>query len=96
VRATGRKKLVMLALWTGACLAFAAVSAIHDGYELYPVVDAVGGASSEAHRSGLERVMQAGARPANWVQLICELQRDWARDATAHAFGEILFAAVGQ
>lgn len=96
VRRTGRRKLVMLALWTEACLAFAALSAMHDGFEVYPVVDAVGGTSPEAHRAGLERVAQAGAQPTSWVQLICELQRDWARSATVPKFSEILFAAVGQ
>jgi hypothetical protein len=49
---------------------------------VYPVVDAVGGTSPEAHRAGLERVVQAGAQPISWVGLACELQRDWARTAT--------------
>jgi hypothetical protein len=46
---------------------------------VYPVVDAVGGTSPEAHRAGLERVVQAGAQPISWVSLACELQRDWSR-----------------
>jgi hypothetical protein len=29
----------------------------------------------------LERIVQAGAKPVSWAQLICELQRDWARQA---------------
>ena len=32
------------------------------------------------HRSGLERVVQAGAQPIGWVSLACEL--DWARMET--------------
>jgi nicotinamidase-related amidase len=56
-----------------------------------PVVDAVGGTSAEAHRAALERVVQAGARPVSWVQVICELQRDWARTETVPTFREILF-----
>src|SRR6202046_3890449 len=82
VEATGRKKLIMTALWTEVCLAFPALDAMRDGYEVYPVVDAVGGTSPEAHRAGLERIVQAGARPISWVSLACELQRDWARVAT--------------
>src|SRR6267143_1629165 len=77
VEAAGRKKLVMTALWTEVCLALAALDAMRDGYEVYPVVDAVGGTSAEAHRAALERMMQAGAKPVSWVQLLCELQRDW-------------------
>src|SRR5207247_1815224 len=91
VNATGRKKLIMTALWTEACLSFPALDAMRGGYEVYPVVDAVGGTSVEAHRTALERIVQAGGKPVTWVQLICELQRDWARTETAQAFREILF-----
>jgi nicotinamidase-related amidase len=82
VEATGRKKLIMTALWTEICLAFPTLDALRDGFEIYPVVDAVGGTSPEAHRAGLERIVQAGARPISWVGLAGELQRDWARADT--------------
>src|SRR5882762_1644460 len=49
VEATGRKKLIMTALWTEVCLAFPSLDAMRDGFEVYPVVDAVGGTSVEAH-----------------------------------------------
>jgi nicotinamidase-related amidase len=91
VRATGRRKLVIGALWTEVCLAFPALCALSEGYEVYPIVDAVGGTSLEAHEAGLRRVEQAGAQPTTWKQLACELQRDWARTATARRFAEILF-----
>jgi nicotinamidase-related amidase len=95
VKATSRKKLIMTALWTEACLTFPALDALKEGYEVYPVVDAVGGTSLEAHRAALERIVQAGAKPIGWVQLLCELQRDWARKETAGPFAEILFAVEG-
>jgi len=79
VEGAGRKKLVMTALWTEVCLALAALDAMRDGYEVYPVVDAVGGTSAEAHHAALERMVQAGAQPISWMSLACELQRDWAR-----------------
>ena len=82
VRATGRPKLIFCALWTEVCMAFTALDALRDGYEVYPVVDAVGGTSVEAHRAGLQRVVQAGGQPISWVSLACELQRDWARQET--------------
>ena len=95
VKATGRKKLIMCALWTEVCLVFPALDALRDGFEVYPVVDAVGGTSFQAHRAGLERIIQAGAQPTGWVQLICELQRDWNREKTVPGFAEIVFAVEG-
>jgi len=82
VEATGRRKLIMTALWTEICLAFPSLDAMRAGFETYPVVDAVGGTSPEAHRAGLERIAQAGGKPVSWVSLACELQRDWARTET--------------
>ena len=92
VKSTGRKKLLMTAQWTEACLSFPTLDALREGYEVYPIVDAVGGISVEAHRTALEGVVQAGAQPTSWVQVRCELQRDWARKDTAGPFAEILFA----
>ena len=96
VKATGRKKLIMTALWTEACLSFPALDGLREGYEVYPVVDAVGGTSVEAHRAALERIMQAGAQPTSVVQLLCELQRDWARTESVQPVGEILFTIEGR
>ena len=96
VKATGRKKLLMCALWTEVCLSFPTLDALQDGYEVYPIVDAVGGTSAEAHRTALERMTQAGARPTTWVQIACELQRDWSRTETAQRFAEILFVVEGR
>ena len=90
VRATGRRKLIFCALWTEVCMAFTALDALREGYEVYPVVDAIGGTSVEAHRAGLERVVQAGAQPISWVSLACELQRDWARVETVPEIVEIV------
>ena len=92
IEATGRKKIVMIALWTEVCLAFPLLDAMRQGFEAYPVVDAVGGTSEKAHRAGLERLMLAGAQPVSRVQFACELQRDWSRSATAGAVREIVFA----
>jgi nicotinamidase-related amidase len=95
VVATGRKKLIMAALWTEVCLVHPALDAIAEGFEVYPVVDCVGGTSLEAHQAGLTRLIQAGGIPVGWVQLICELQRDWNRDDTVPGFSDILFAIEG-
>ena len=90
VHATGRRKLIICALWTEICMAFTALDALREGYEVYPVVDAIGGTSPEAHRAGLDRVMQAGAQPIGWVSLAVELQRDWARQDTVQQVIEIV------
>jgi len=90
VRATGRRKLIICALWTEICMAFPALDAMREGYEVYPVVDAIGGTSIEAHRAGLERVVQAGAKPTSWVALAVELQRDWGRLETVQEVVQIV------
>jgi nicotinamidase-related amidase len=90
VRAAGRRKLIFCALWTEVCMAFAALDALREGYEVYPVVDAIGGTSVEAHRAGVERVVQAGGVPIGWVSFACELQRDWNRIETVPQIVEIV------
>ena len=90
VRETGRRKLIICALWTEICTAFPALDALREGYEVYPVVDAIGGTSVEAHQAGLERVIQAGAKPISWVALAVELQRDWARQETVEGVVQIV------
>lgn len=82
VEATGRKKLVMAALWTEVCLVFPAIEAISTGYEVYIVTDASGGTSPEAHEMALRRMVQAGAVPVTWQQVMLEWQRDWSRKDT--------------
>lgn len=94
VKATGRHKLIMVALWTEVCLVFPALDALREGFEVFHVVDAVAGTSLEAHRAGLERILQAGGQPITWIQLACELQRDWAREDTTAGFAEIVFASI--
>jgi hypothetical protein len=71
-------------------MAFAALDALREGYQVYPVVDAIAGTSVEAHRAGLERVVQAGGRPISWVSLASELQRDWVRQETVQEVVQIV------
>lgn len=89
VKATGRKKLIMTALWTEACLTFPALDALKEGYDVYVVVDAVGGTSVVSHDMALRRIEQAGGKMITLVQLLCELQRDWKRTETVPAFLDI-------
>ena len=91
VKETGRKKLIMCALWTEACLTFPSLDALREGYEVYPLVDAVGGTSKLAHKTALRRLEQAGAKLITTPQLACELQRDWNRSETVAGFTQALF-----
>jgi len=89
VKVLGRRKLIITALWTEACLTFPALDAIQEGYEVYVPVDAVGGTSLAAHETALRRIEQAGGKLISRVQLYCELQRDWAREATLPGFMDV-------
>jgi len=95
VEATGRKKLIMTALWTEACLTFPALDALRDGYEVYVVADAVGGTSLAAHEMGLRRIEQAGGKMISVPQLFCELQRDWNRSETVPDFMNLFIETGG-
>lgn len=79
VEKTGRKKLVIAGLWTEVCVAFPTIDALRAGYEVFVVVDAIGGVSRVAHESAMQRMTQAGAIPISVLGLACELQRDWGR-----------------
>ena|SRR5438093_411464 len=61
VKKTGRKKLVIAALWSGMCLAQPAIHAMGEGYDVYAVTDASGGVSAEAHDMAIRRLVAAGA-----------------------------------
>lgn len=95
VEKTGRKKLVIAALWTEVCLAFPAIQAMQAGYEVYAVEDASGGTSEVAHRAAMDRVMQAGAVPVTAIQVLLELQRDWARRETYDAVMSVALQHCG-
>ena len=95
VKETGRKKLIMTALWTEACLTFPVLDALKEGYEVYIVVDAVGGTSKEAHDAAIRRMEQAGAISISVAQLFCELQRDWNRAETQQGFMELFINTGG-
>ena len=95
IEKTNRTKIVMAALWTEVCLAFPALSALQAGYEVYAVIDASGASSTEAHEMAIKRMTQAGIIPVTWLQVLCELQRDWARQETYGAVMELIKEHAG-
>ncbi|SMG18728.1 hydrolase [Paenibacillus aquistagni] len=82
VQATGRTKLLIAGLWTEACVLFPALCAKADGYDVYVVTDASGGATKEAHDMAVLRMAQAGVKPVTWLQVLLEYQRDWSHKET--------------
>ncbi|MFE4512987.1 hydrolase [Kitasatospora sp. NPDC056783] len=90
VKATGRGKVVIAGLWTEVCLVLPVLSMIDQGYEVYVVTDASGGVSPQAHEHAVQRMAQAGAVPVTWLQVLLELQRDWARTETYGAVTDIV------
>src|SRR6266478_301138 len=95
VKKTGRKKLVIAALWSEMCLAMPAIHAMGDGYDVYVVTDASGGVSPEAHDMAIRRLVAAGAQPITWLGLAGELQRDWARTEYLEDLAKIFTERAG-
>lgn len=77
IERTGRKKIVMSGITTDVCVAFAALSALDAGYEVYVVVDASGSTNDATQQASLMRMSQAGAIMGTWFALSCELLSDW-------------------
>jgi nicotinamidase-related amidase len=89
--ANGRKKIVVSGLWSEVCNMMFALSAMQEGgYEIYMVADASGGTSMDAHKYAMDRMVQAGVVPMTWLQVLLELQRDWARRDTYDAVIDIV------
>lgn len=84
IEATGRKKVIIAGLWTEVCVAFPTLDMLKEGYEVYPVVDAIGGISTAAHDAAITRMVTAGAQPVNALQVASEYMRNWAREESDH------------
>ena len=83
VRNTGRKTLIIAGVWTSVCVAFPALQAKANGYNVYAVIDASGDPSEMASRTTLARLAQAGVIPMSTNAVFCELQRTWNRPDAA-------------
>ena len=95
VKKSGRKQLVLAALWTEVCLAMPAIQAVGEGYDVFVVTDASGGVSAEAHDMAVRRLVQAGVVPITWLAVLAEWQRDWAREETAKGLSQVLLEHGG-
>jgi len=95
VKESGRKQLILAGLWTEVCVAMPAIQALGEGYDVFVVTDACGSVSPEAHDMAVRRMVQVGIVPINWLAVVSEWQRDWARLETASQLGPILFEHGG-
>ena len=86
---TGRKKLVVSGLWTSMCFAYTALHGIREGYEVYGLMDAGGDSTPDAHRYGIERMLQAGVVPITVESLVSEWMHDWANPKAGELVKEV-------
>jgi nicotinamidase-related amidase len=77
VKKTGRKKMVVSGLWTSMCFAYTALHGLKKGLEVYGLMDAAGDSTPDAHKYGIERMLQAGVIPITLESLVSEWMHDW-------------------
>lgn len=80
VKAANRKQLIIAGVVTDVCVAFPALSAIEEGFDVFVVTDASGTFNESVRQAAWMRVAQAGAQLMNWFSVACELHRDWRND----------------
>ena len=80
IKDTGRKQLIMAGVVTDVCVAFPALSALEEGFEVFVVTDASGTFSKDVRDAALLRMQGAGVQMMNWFSVACELHRDWRND----------------
>lgn len=80
IRATGRRQLVIAGVVTEVCVAFPALSAIAEGFEVFAITDASGTFDPLVRDAAWNRMSAAGVQLMTWFAVACELHRDWRRD----------------
>lgn len=88
VKASGKKQLLIAGVVTEVCVAFPALSALEEGFEVFVVTDASGTFNPITRDAAWDRMSQAGAQLMSWFGVGCELHRDWRNDI--EGFGGIL------
>jgi nicotinamidase-related amidase len=88
-KATERKKLVVSGLWTSMCFAYTALHGLREGFEVYGLIDAAGDSTPDAHRYGIERMLQAGVIPITLEALVSEWMRDWGNPKSMELVKEV-------
>lgn len=65
---------------TEVCVAFPALSAVEEGYEVFVVADASGTFNKMTREAAWLRMQAAGVQMMTWFGMACELHRDWRND----------------
>jgi len=65
---------------TEVCVAFPALAAIEEGFEVFVVADASGTFNEMTRDAAWQRMAAAGAQFMTWFGVACELHRDWRND----------------
>jgi len=80
IKATGKKQLLIAGVVTEVCVAFPALAAIEEGFEVFVVTDASGTFNAMTRDAAWDRMSAAGAQFMTWFGVACELHRDWRND----------------
>ncbi|QGN38579.1 isochorismate family cysteine hydrolase YcaC [Klebsiella oxytoca] len=80
VKATGKKQLIIAGVVTEVCVAFPALSAIEEGFNVFVVTDASGTFNPITRDAAWDRMSKAGVQLMSWFGVACELHRDWRND----------------
>ncbi|PWR74239.1 isochorismatase family protein [Methanospirillum lacunae] len=88
-KVTGRKKMVVSGLWTSMCFAYTALHGLKEGYEVYGLMDAAGDSTPDAHRYGIERMLQAGVIPITVESLVSEWMHAWSNPKAGELVKEV-------
>ena len=89
VKRTGGKKLVISGLWTSMCFAYTALHGLREGLAVYGLIDAAGDSTPEAHKYGVERMLQAGVVPITLESLVSEWMHDWGNPKAGELVKEV-------
>jgi len=80
IKKTGRKQLIIAGVVTEVCVAFPALSAIEEGFEVFVIADASGTFNEVTRHSAWLRMQASGVQLMNWFGMAAELHRDWRND----------------
>ncbi|WP_096911399.1 MULTISPECIES: isochorismate family cysteine hydrolase YcaC [Acinetobacter] len=80
IKATGKKQLIIAGVVTEVCVAFPALSALAEDFEVFVITDASGTFNALTRDAAWDRMSQAGAQLMTWFGMACELHRDWRND----------------
>ena len=80
VKATGKKQLIIAGVVTEVCVAFPALSALEEDFDVFVITDASGTFNHLTRDAAWDRMSSAGAQLMSWFGAACELHRDWRND----------------